>query len=331
MNKVKQGFDQQFGDFREQQANVKQRVLAKQKNKRPVRWHYSLIAALLLVAVGGFLVSQLPGNQQSSAKVATISERYFEVMYFDTYYLSQEFNRSAENYEALFHSVVHEAALIDYAKSKGIVVTEQEKQAAIDGFIQSFKEGIKSSDMAKFRYTTLFDEMNLDVKSYAKLLGEQQLVAPLYTNKLFEQLDVKMEQSYEDEQYVALLGEALTAFNAKYYQDIEAMLEDFKPVSSDGISATVETLYTAYGDYRIIELDEKLYFAAKDEAVNTFLLSAMPELETISQQEKLGYLCTYTLPHYIKAAQKVADETGAKKEQQFLELLNILKQTTELY
>lgn len=331
MNKLKQGFDQQFGDFREQQANVKQRVLAKQKNKRPVRWHYSLIAALLLVAVVGFLVSQLPGNQQSAAKVATISERYFEVMYFDTLYLSQEFNRSAENYEAVLHYVVHEAALIDYAKSKGIVVTEEEKQATIDGFIQSFNEGIESSDMAKFRYATLFDEFNLNVESYAKLLGEQQLVTPLYTNKLFEQLDLKMEQSYEDEQYVALLGDALTAFNAKYYEEIEAMLEDFKPVSSGGISAKIETLSRTYGDFKIIELDNKLYFAQKDEAVHTLLLNAMTDLDAIMQQENLGYLCTYTLADYIKVAQQVADETGARKDQQLVELLTILKQTVELY
>lgn len=330
MNKIKQGFDEKFDDFTQAKERIKSRVTTQQMNhKKPIRWHYSLIAGLLIIVVAGFLWTQLPANNMQSAKVATLSERYFEVTYFDSFYLSQQFNRSAENYEQVLHQLIQEAAMIDYAKGQGIVVSEEEKQARLGDYLKTFKESIKDADMAAFRYNILFEEFDLTAESYVELLGEQQLVYPLYMNKLFDQLAI--DQGMHNEAYVEVLNEALQAFNAKYYEEIDNMLKDFHPVDSKSISATVETLFTSYGEFKIIELSDKLYFAEKNQAVNQLLLDAIKEIEAIQKQEKLGYLCYYTLEEYMKGAKKIAQKSEDKKDEELVQLLTILKQTVELY
>ena len=327
MNKLKQGFEEQFGDLTMAQKRLKNNVLHKQLKKKKKRyWQYPIIATVIFFVAAGFLWSQMPINQEQQ-RLGTLSKKYFEVMYFDTFYLSQMFNREAENYEEVFHFVVQEAAIIDYAKSQGIVVTDAEVESLIRNFLVSFKEGKQNSQMTAFRYEILFKEFNLTDEKYARLLSEQQLVSPLYERRLFEKLNI--DQNPEDKAYMEVVNDALTAYYGQYFLPIEEMLAEFKPIPSEILSGTVENLHTSYGEYKVVKLEGKLRFAQKWDAVDQLLLSGMEEINAIMEEENLGYLCYYTLDDYIKSAKKKVD--ASEDAEDLFELLTILKDTVELY
>ena len=327
MNKLKQGFEEQFGDLTMTQKRLKNNVLHKQLKKKKKRyWQYPIIATVIFFVAAGFLWSQMQINQEQQ-RLGTLSKKYFEVMYFDTFYLSQMFNREAENYEEVFHFVVQEAAIIDYAKSQGIVVTDEEVESLIKNFLVSFKEGKQNSQMTAFRHEILFKEFKLSDEKYARLLSEQQLVSALYERRLLESL--KINQNPNDKAYMDVVNDAVSTYYGKYSTQLNDMLADFKPILSDSLSGTVETLHTSYGEYKVVKLEGKQSFTQKRHAVDQLLLNGMEEINAIMEEENLGYLCYYTLDDYIKSAKKKVDTSEGAED--LFELLTILKDTVELY
>ncbi|MGN7477392.1 hypothetical protein ACTHOQ_06020 [Solibacillus silvestris] len=329
MNKVKKAFDEQFGNLAETQKMIKTSVLNGQyKKKQKIHWQFPIIAAVILFVAAGFLWSQLPMNKENE-RLGTLSKQYFEVLYYDTFYLSMQFNRKAENYEQVLHLVLQQAAIIDYAKKKDIVVTEEETEALIKSFLEAFKEGKESSDMTAFRYDALFREFNLTDEKYAKLLAEQQLIYDVYAQRLFEKLNIAYDPLNKD--YMQLVNDALGAFNGQYGSQINEMLKEFHPIPSKGLSGIVETIYTAYGEFQVVELEGELRFAQKTKAVDQLLMTAMDDFDMMKEEKQFGYLCYYTLDDYIKATKELAEENGKAKMEDLLELLTILKNTVELY
>lgn len=327
MNKIKQAFGEQFGDLSKAQKRIKSNVIQKKnKKKRKIFWHYPIVAAVILFVAVGFLWSHISINKEQE-RLGTLSKQYFEVMHFDSFFLSQEFNRKAENYEQVFHLVLREAAMIDYAKKQGVVVTEEEIETLKNNYLVSFKEGRQNSMMTEYRFEVLFKEFNLSDESYVRLLAEQNLISEVYTQRLFEKL--KIDQNPNDEAYQEVISEALSAYYEQYYTQLEEMLAEFKPFPRDGLTGEVETLYTIYGEYEVVELEGKLRFAKKADAINQLLVNGMTEINEIMDEENLGYLCFYTLDDYIKNS-KERIESSANMED-LHDLLIILKQTVELY
>ncbi|MEK4129939.1 hypothetical protein NYE67_09665 [Solibacillus sp. FSL W8-0474] len=327
MSKLKQAFDEQFGDLSTSRNTIKNNVLYKQfKRKRKIHWQYSIIATIVLFVAVGFLWAQMPMNKEQQ-RLGTLSKQYFEVTYFDTFYLSQMFNRKAENYEEVFFHVVQEAAIIDYAKSQGIVVTDAEVESLIRNFLVSFKEGKQNSQMTAFRYEILFKEFKLTDEKYARLLSEQQLVSALYSQRLFEKL--KIDQNPNDQAYMEVVNDALTAYYGKYSTQVEDMLADFQPIPSGSLSGPVETLRTSYGEFKVVELEGNLRFAQKSNAVDQLLINGMEDINAIMEEENLGYLCYYTLDDYIKSSNERMDSSESAED--LFKLLTILKDTVELY
>ena len=210
-------------------TNVVQHLEQREMKKRSWRWQYSVMSIILTVCIGIFLYTQFSGSQEQSASIPIVFDE--KLLKFSLEIDPQEKDPKLTSDEKLeFESYLQWEALYAYARSKGIVPTQEQVDQELETWIEL---GINKNN-AKF--TEQLQKMNLTKEEYIEQYTKPMNYKYTTINSLLDQ----EKNQYKDVERMMLLflveRDALNYFEEHYSQEIAYLREKYDiPVGEKGI------------------------------------------------------------------------------------------------
>ncbi|GAB0167718.1 YobA family protein [Lysinibacillus sp. CTST325] len=209
-------------------SNVVQHLERREMKKRSWRWQYSVMSVILTVCIGIFLYTQFSGSQEQSASIPTVLDE--KLLKFSLEIDPQVKDPKLSSDEKLeFESYLQGEALYAYARSKGIVPTQEQ----VDKELETWIELSINENNAKF--TEQLQKMNLTREEYIEQYTKPMTYQFATINSLLEQ----EKNQYKVEERLMLFflvkKDALNYFEEHYSQEIAYLREKYDiPVKEKG-------------------------------------------------------------------------------------------------
>ena len=325
MNRMKEAFDEQFGDLLTGEDNVKRGVMRHvQQGKRPRKWQIPAAVSLLLVAIVSFLATQITKPPEQTA---VLDDHYFEITLYSQYYLSNAFGTEKQMSKIVYENMLMSAAYTEYAAHLGLGVDVQQLE---DMTTQQYEllEELMSSEEApwvRFTYTSLFKQFDLTLESFIELQKENSFLPTVSHTALREH--------YGDNQDEQIEQDALNYIEEQYASE----LQRFK--DKHGIDETYEVnrvgeaseLVTVNGTYETVIVNGVEVFEDSFWSVDHIFFDYEDIMKKIEESEEVAMFYYATLDQYAAGAQKLTDhQEYGQQAKDLLRVIEVLKNSVEL-
>lgn len=211
-------------------TNVVQHLEQREMKKRSWRWQYSVMSIILTVCIGIFLYTQFNGSQEQSASIPTVLDEKFLSFYLgeDPRFNDQKWSDDEKKYK--FESFLQVESIYAYARSKGIVPTQEQ----IDEQLGMLTEEIKNQKEAKL--AEQLQMLNLTREEFIEQYIKPFSIKLVTTKLLLEQEKDQYKGVNKSMQYLLMERDALNYLEGHYSQEIAALRKKYNiPAGEKGI------------------------------------------------------------------------------------------------
>lgn len=232
-------------------SNVVQHLEQREMKKRSWRWQYSVMSIILTVCIGLFLYTQFSGGQEQSASIPTVLDEKFLNIYLESDPRVKDQKRSNDVKKQNFESYLQTESLYAYARSKGIVPTQEQIGEQLESLVEV---SINQNEALAEQLQLLNLTKEEFIEQYIKPLSYKVAII----NSLMEQEKNQYKDVNRPILYFLVAKDAMNYLEKHYSQEIVALREKFDiPVgekelhSKNGLIVAIkehEFLVVSYAD-----------------------------------------------------------------------------------
>ncbi|MCL1701691.1 YobA family protein [Lysinibacillus sp. Bpr_S20] len=232
-------------------SNVVQHLEQREMKKRSWRWQYSVMSIILTVCIGLFLYTQFSGGQEQSASIPTVLDEKFLNIYLESDPRVKDQKRSNDVKKQNFESYLQTESLYAYARSKGIVPTQEQIGEQLESLVEV---SINQNEAIAEQLQLLNLTKEEFIEQYIKPLSYKVAII----NSLMEQEKNQYKDVNRPILYFLVAKDAMNYLEKHYSQEIVALREKFDiPVgekelhSKNGLIVAIkehEFLVVSYAD-----------------------------------------------------------------------------------
>ena len=210
-------------------TNVVQHLEQREMNKRSWRWQYSVMSIIVTVCIGIFLYSQFSGSQEQTASIPTVFDEKFLKLFLEIDPQVKDPKLTSDE-KLKFESYLQWESFYAYARSKGIVPTQEQMDKELETLIEL------SINENNVKFTEQLQKMSLTREEYIEQFTKPMTYKLATINSLLDQ----EKDQYKDVERMMLFflveKDALNYFEVNYSQEIAYLREKYDiPVGEKGI------------------------------------------------------------------------------------------------
>ena len=210
-------------------TNVVQHLEQREIKKRSWRWQYSVMSIIVTVCIGIFLYSQFSGSQEQTASIPTVFDEKFLKLFLEIDPQVKDPKLTSDE-KLKFESYLQWESFYAYARSKGIVPTQEQMDKELETLIEL------SINENNVKFTEQLQKMSLTREEYIEQFTKPMTYKLATINSLLDQ----EKDQYKDVERMMLFflveKDALNYFEVNYSQEIAYLREKYDiPVGEKGI------------------------------------------------------------------------------------------------